>query len=71
MSKRCTKIICTAVAAISAISMAFLPACKSSWGGVSGAKDESTTVSSNGGFLVETGSDSDGYVYFINGTTSN
>ncbi|MDE7256809.1 MAG: hypothetical protein K2N50_02490, partial [Clostridia bacterium] len=35
------------------------------------AKDESTTVSSNGGFLVETGSDSDGYGYFITGTTSN
>ena len=70
MSKRFTKIICTAVAAISAISMAFLPACKSSWGGVSGDKDTSTTVSSNGGFLVETGADSDGYVYFINGTTS-
>ncbi|MCM1438086.1 MAG: hypothetical protein NC131_02585 [Roseburia sp.] len=71
MSKRFTKIICTAVAAISAVSMAFLPACKSSWGGVSGDKDQSTAVSSNGGFLVETGGDSDGYVYFINGTTAN
>ncbi len=67
MSKRFTKIICTAVAAISAVSMAFLPACKSSWGGVKGEKDTSQTVSSNGGFLTET----DDYVYFINGTTSN
>ncbi len=71
MSKRFTKIICAAVAAISAASIAFLPACKTKWGGVSGDKDTSTTVSSNGGFLVETGGDSDGYVYFINGKVSN
>ena len=71
MSKRFTKIICTAVAAISAASLAFLPACKNNWGGVSGEKDKSETVTSNGGFLVETGGDSDGYVYFINGKTSN
>ena len=78
MSKRFTKIICAAVAVISAMSMAFLPACKSKWGGVSGAKDPNTTAaltadgkSSNGGFLVYTGEQSNGYVYFINGTSSN
>lgn len=67
MSKRFTKIICAAVAAISVASFAFLPACKTEWSGVSGDKDTSTTVSSNGGFLVET----DDYVYFINGKVSN
>lgn len=67
MSKRFTKIICAAVAAISVASMAFLPACKTQWGGVSGDKDAATKVSSNGGFLVET----DDYVYFINGKVSN
>ncbi|MDE6691364.1 MAG: hypothetical protein K2K04_05275, partial [Clostridia bacterium] len=67
MSKRFTKIICAAVAAISVASIAFLPACKTNWGGVSGDKDTPTTVSSNGGFLVET----DDYVYFINGKVSN
>lgn len=67
MSKRFTKIICAALAAISVASMAFLPACKTKWGGVSGEKDTSATVSSNGGFLVETND----YVYFINGKVSN
>ena len=67
MSKRFTKIICTAVAAISVASMAFLPACKSSWGGVSGEKDASAYAKSNGGFVTETKD----YVYFINGKTSN
>lgn len=71
MSKRFTKIICAAVAAISVTSIAFLPACNTKWGGVSGDKDVSTTVSSNGGFLVETGDDSNGYVYFINGKVNN
>ncbi len=68
MSKRFTKIICTAVAAISAASLAFLPACKTEWGGVSGAKDTSSYVEgTNGGFVAET----EDYVYFINGKSSN
>ena len=74
MSKRFTKIICTAVAAISASALAFLPACKTNWGGVSGDKDTATTAavasdgkSTNGGFVVETAD----YVYFINGKASN
>ncbi|MCM1546411.1 MAG: hypothetical protein NC033_05170 [Clostridiales bacterium] len=67
MSKRFTKIICTAVAAISAASLAFLPACKTNWGGVSGEKDTSAYYGSNGGFVTET----EDYVYFINGKTTN
>lgn len=68
MSKRFTKIICAAVAAVSAASLAFLPACKTEWGGVSGKKDTSAFVDgTNGGFVAET----EDYVYFINGKTSN
>ncbi len=68
MSKRFTKIICTAVAAISVASIAFLPACKTEWGGVSGEKDTSAYLEgTNGGFVTET----QDYVYFINGKTSN
>lgn len=67
MSKRFTKIICTAVAAISVASMAFLPACKTEWKGVSGVKDTSAYKTSNGGFVTET----EDYVYFINGKASN
>lgn len=71
MSKRYTKIICTALAAVSAVTLAVMPACSGNWGGVSGDKDNSTTVTSNGGFLVETGDEANGYVYFINGKASN
>lgn len=68
MSKRFTKIICTAVAAISVSAIAFLPACKSEWGGVSGEKDSSAYIAgTNGGFVTET----QDYVYFINGKASN
>lgn len=67
MSKRFTKIICTAVAAISVASLAFLPACKKQWPGVSGEKDTSAYKTSNGGFLTET----EDYVYFINGKAKN
>ena len=67
MNKRFTKIICTAVAAISVSAMAFLPACKTEWGGVSGEKDTSAYKTSNGGFIAET----EDYVYFINGKSSN
>lgn len=67
MSKRVTKIICATLAAVSAATLAFLPACKNNWGGVSGEKDNSAYKGSNGGFLTET----EDYVYFINGKASN
>ncbi len=66
MRKSFTKIICATVAAISVLSLTALPACGTKWSGVS--KDNSyEQVSSNGGFVVETGD----YVYFINGVSSN
>lgn len=68
MSKRFTKIICTAVAAFSVSAMAFLPACKTEWEGISGPKDTSAYVAgTNGGFVTET----QDYVYFINGKAAN
>lgn len=67
MSKRFTKIICAALATVSLATLAFLPACKSNWKGVSGKKDTSAYKTSNGGFLTET----EDYVYFINGKTNN
>lgn len=67
MRKRFTKIICAAIATISAFSLVIAPACNNyKRTGV----DKDTTadnVSSNGGFLVETGD----YVYFVNGVASN
>lgn len=68
MSKRFTKIICTAVAAISIAGLAFAPACSSKWSGVDGA-DTATKAEAgaNGGLLTETAD----YVYFINGKASN
>lgn len=68
--KRITKIICATVAAISAVTLAVAPACSVNWSGVSGDKETAASlenVSSNGGFLVETGD----YVYFINGKANN
>lgn len=66
MRKSFTKIICATVAAISVLSLTALPACGTNWSGVS--KDNSyEQVSSNGGFVVETGD----YVYFVNGVAAN
>ncbi|MDE7086818.1 MAG: hypothetical protein K2O67_01365, partial [Clostridia bacterium] len=64
-----TKIICAAVAAISAAALAFAPACSARWDGVSGDKDTATEAvkGANGGFVTET----EDYVYFINGKASN
>ncbi|MDE7379726.1 MAG: hypothetical protein K2N14_01620 [Clostridia bacterium] len=67
MSKRITKIICTAFAVISAATLAFAPACSNKWSGVSEKDNSYDTVTSNGGFLTQTGD----YVYFINGKASN
>ncbi len=67
MSKRFTKIICTSVAAISLATLAFAPACQTKWTGVS-VKDTSQYVAgTNGGFVTETND----YVYFINGKANN
>lgn len=65
MRKSFTKIICATVAAISVLSLTALSACGTKWSGVS--KDNSyESVSSNGGFVVETGD----YVYFVNGVSA-
>ncbi|MDE6373862.1 MAG: hypothetical protein K2L72_05115, partial [Clostridia bacterium] len=67
MSKRFNKIICAAVAVISAATLAFAPACGVKWKGVS-EKDASAYVEgTNGGFITET----QDYVYFINGKAAN
>jgi hypothetical protein len=68
MRKQLTKIICVTTAAISALSAGLLSACgnfKSD--GVSVKDTTLNAVTSNGGFLVQTGD----YVYFINGITDN
>lgn len=65
MRKRFTKIICTAVAAISALSLVGISACSNS--NVLSVKDNSAVVAgTNGGFMVET----QDYAYFINGVAS-
>ena len=66
MRKSITKIICSAVALISASALTFAPACSVNWKGVS--EDTSKVVEgTNGGFITETAD----YVYFINGVASN
>lgn len=64
MSKRFTKIICGAVAVISAAALAIAPGCANNWQGADG-KDTATQAiaGTNGGFVVETND----YAYFING----
>ena len=68
MSKRFTKIICGAVAVISAATLAFAPGCANGW---KGADDKDTATKAvagtNGGFVVETND----YAYFINGKSLN
>ncbi|MGN0807097.1 MAG: hypothetical protein ACI4MN_01435 [Candidatus Coproplasma sp.] len=69
MSKRFTKIICSAVAVISAASfLAFVPGCSNGWKGAD-ANDTATeaVAGTNGGFVVET----ENYAYFINGKSEN
>lgn len=67
MRKTVTKIICSAVAVISASVLAIAPACSVKWKGVSDKDTSSVVPYSNGGFVTET----EDYVYFINGVTSN
>ena len=67
MRKRFTKIICAAVATISAFSLMLAPACSSYTREGVGADTSADKVSSNGGFVTETGD----YVYFINGVAEN
>ncbi len=74
MRKRYTKIICAAVAAISAFGMVFSSACSNyKWQAVDEKDTFAKEVYSNGGFLVQTGGKdgNDGFVYFINGKASN
>lgn len=68
MRKRFTKIICASVAVISAMTLAFAPACGIKWTALS-EKDSALQAveGTNGGFLAET----DNYVYFINGKANN
>lgn len=63
MRKSFTKIICVTVAAISALSAGILSACGNNLSGVTVKDDTLNAISSNGGFLVESGK----YVYFVNG----
>ena len=67
MRKRFTKIICAAVATISAFSLMLAPACTSYTRDGVEADTSADKVTSNGGFLAETGD----YVYFINGVAAN
>lgn len=67
MRKRFTKIICAAVATISAFSLMLAPACGQYTQPAVEKDNTADKVTSNGGFLVETGD----YVYFINGITEN
>ena len=68
MRKRFTKIICAAVAAISALGIVAASGCSKEykWNAVSDKDTSSVVAGTNGGFLVQTGD----YVYFINGKAS-
>ena len=56
MRKRYTKIICAAVAAISAFGLVFSSACSNyKWKAVDEKDNYAKDVYSNGGFLVQTG----------------
>lgn len=68
MRKPFTKIICLATAAISAAGITLASGCGSlRYSGVSKEDTSYENVTSNGGFLVQTGD----YVYFINGVEAN
>ncbi|MGN0814712.1 MAG: hypothetical protein ACI4MH_05740 [Candidatus Coproplasma sp.] len=68
MRKHFTKIICVATAAISALGITLASGCGSlRYSGVSTEDTTAAQVTSNGGFLVQTGD----YVYFVNGVESN
>ena len=66
MRKTITKIICIATAAISAAGLMLTAGC-GNWKYEGVSKDNYTSVTSNGGFVVQT----DDYVYFVNGAASN
>lgn len=63
MRKRISKILCVAVAAATAFSVASFAGCGEYYDSTALSGDISGEVSSNGGFVVEKGN----YVYFING----
>lgn len=68
MSKRFTKIICGAVAVISAAALAIAPGCANNWKGADASDTATSAVAgTNGGFVVET----EEYAYFINGKSEN
>lgn len=68
MSKRFTKIICGAVAVISAAALAIAPGCANNWKGADASDTATSAVAgTNGGFVVET----EEYAYFINGKSAN
>lgn len=68
MSKRFTKIICGAVAVISAAALAIAPGCANNWKGADASDTATQAVTgTNGGFVVETAD----YAYFINGKSTN
>lgn len=67
MSKRFTKIICTAIAAISITGLAFAPACSVKWSVPEADSATKAVEGTNGGLLTET----EKYVYFINGKATN
>lgn len=66
MRKTITKIICIATAAISAAGLMLTAGC-GNWKYEGVSEDNYTSVTSNGGFVVQT----DDYVYFVNGAASN
>lgn len=68
MSKRFNKIICGAVAVISAAALAIAPGCANGWKGADASDTATRAVEgTNGGFVVETAD----YAYFINGKSTN
>lgn len=66
MRKRISKILCVAVAAATALSVASFAGCGDYYDSTALKGDISGEVSSNGGFVVEKGN----YVYFINGVAN-
>lgn len=66
MRKTITKIICLAAATVTAAGLALAAGC-SNWTAEGLSPDNYTSVTSNGGFAVQT----DDYVYFINGAELN
>lgn len=63
MRKIFKKLVCAAICAATAATLAFAPACSGYYNKISLDGDTSGSVTSNGGFVVQKGS----YVYFVNG----